>query len=150
MADLDDIRDGDNFGLNSPADTSKFYLKGMNSMSWGLKNRMSRIFNPGSDFAAIGTDPDEWWDGETFLPVMNAQMKEMAGLTQEILHVERVGVNDSFFQLGGHSLLATRLFSEIRTAFGIDLPLRTIFRMPTVAGLAVEIVQRIIEEDGEA
>ena len=45
MADLDDIRDGDNFGLNSPADTSKFYLKGMNSMSWGIKNRMSRIFN---------------------------------------------------------------------------------------------------------
>ena len=45
MADLDDIRDGDNFGLNTPADTSSFYLKGMNSMSWGIKNRMSRIFN---------------------------------------------------------------------------------------------------------
>ena len=45
MADLDDIRDGDNFGVNSPADTSKFYLKGMNSMPWGIKNRMSRIFN---------------------------------------------------------------------------------------------------------
>ena len=45
MADLDDIRDGDNFGLNRPADTSKFYLKGMNSMPWGIKNRMSRIFN---------------------------------------------------------------------------------------------------------
>ncbi len=45
MADLDDIRDGDNFGLNTPADTSNFYLKGMNSMSWGIKNRMSRIFN---------------------------------------------------------------------------------------------------------
>ncbi len=48
MADLDDIRDGDNFGLNTPADTSKFYLKGMNSASWGIKNRMSRIFNPKS------------------------------------------------------------------------------------------------------
>ncbi len=45
MADLDDIRDGDNFGLNTPADTSKFYLKGMNSTDWGVKNRMSRIFN---------------------------------------------------------------------------------------------------------
>jgi len=45
MADLDDIRDGDNFGLNTPADTSSFYLKGLNSASWGLKNRMSRIFN---------------------------------------------------------------------------------------------------------
>ena len=45
MADLDDIRDGDNFGLNTPADTSSFYLKGLNSMDWGLKNRLSRIFN---------------------------------------------------------------------------------------------------------
>ncbi len=45
MADLDDIRDGDNFGLNSPANTDSFYLKGLNSTSWGIKNRMSRIFN---------------------------------------------------------------------------------------------------------
>lgn len=45
MADLDDIRDGDNFGINKPADTSAFYLKGLNSMDWGLKNRISRIFN---------------------------------------------------------------------------------------------------------
>lgn len=45
MADLDDIRDGDNFGLNTPADTSAFYLKGMRNASWGIKNRMSRIFN---------------------------------------------------------------------------------------------------------
>lgn len=45
MADLDDIRDGDNFGLNTPADTSGFYLKGMAHTDWGVKNRMSRIFN---------------------------------------------------------------------------------------------------------
>ncbi len=45
MADLDDIRDGDNFGLSTPADTSAFYLKGMNHTDWGIKNRMSRIFN---------------------------------------------------------------------------------------------------------
>ncbi|MCL4111428.1 UNVERIFIED_CONTAM: hypothetical protein GTU68_024783 [Idotea baltica] len=45
MADLDDIRDGDNFGLNTPADTSSFYLKGLNNTDWGIKNRMARIFN---------------------------------------------------------------------------------------------------------
>jgi len=45
MADLDDIRDGDNFGLNTPADTSKYYLKGINNTDWGIKNRMARIFN---------------------------------------------------------------------------------------------------------
>ena len=48
MADLDDIRDGDNFGLNNPAATDAFYLKGMNSTDWGIKNRMSRIFRPSS------------------------------------------------------------------------------------------------------
>ena len=45
MADLDDIRDGDNFGLNTPATSSGFYLKGMDGADWGLKNRMARIFN---------------------------------------------------------------------------------------------------------
>lgn len=48
MADLDDIRDGDNFGLNSPATSAGFYLKGMDGADWGIKNRMSRIFNPKS------------------------------------------------------------------------------------------------------
>ncbi len=45
MADVDDIRDGKNFGIGVAAETKGFYLKGMNSMDWGLKNRMARIFN---------------------------------------------------------------------------------------------------------
>ena len=45
MADLDDIRDGKNFGLDVPASTEGFYLKGLNNTDWGLKNRLSRIFN---------------------------------------------------------------------------------------------------------
>lgn len=49
---------------------------------------MTRIFNPGPGFVAIGSDPDEWWDDQTFLPVMRAQMGEMAGVTFEIVHVE--------------------------------------------------------------
>lgn len=45
MADTDDIRDGQRFGLNTPASTEGFYLKGLNNTDWGLKNRLSRIFN---------------------------------------------------------------------------------------------------------
>ncbi len=45
MADLDDIRDGKNFGLGVAAKTEGFYLKGLNNSDWGLKNRLSRIFN---------------------------------------------------------------------------------------------------------
>lgn len=45
MADTDDIREGSRFGLDTPASTEGFYLKGVNNTDWGLKNRMSRIFN---------------------------------------------------------------------------------------------------------
>ena len=66
----------------------------------------------------------------------------LAAIWAEVLGVEQVGVYDHFFvELGGHSLLATRLISHIRDAFSIELPLRCLFEKPTVADLAVAIVQ---------
>ena len=46
MADLDDVKEGKDFGFGRPADTMGFYLKGCANYDWGMKNRMSRIFNP--------------------------------------------------------------------------------------------------------
>jgi len=48
MADIDDIRDGKNYGINTPQDKQGFFLKGNANYDWGMKNRMSRIFNPKS------------------------------------------------------------------------------------------------------
>ncbi|MFP2902243.1 phosphopantetheine-binding protein, partial [Corallococcus sp. 4LFB] len=54
----------------------------------------------------------------------------------EVLGVERVGAQDNFFDLGGHSLLATLMVARLREVFGVDLPLRTLFELRTLAALA--------------
>jgi acyl carrier protein len=69
----------------------------------------------------------------------------LAALWAEVLGLPRVGAHDSFFDLGGHSLLAVQLFARIEQQLGRLLPLATLFRAPTVAGLAA-----LLEEQGWA
>jgi amino acid adenylation domain-containing protein len=67
--------------------------------------------------------------------------QKLVALWSEVLGVLDPGIHDNFFELGGHSLLGTQLVSRIRSSFGIDLPLRSLFDAPTIAGLALEILQ---------
>jgi len=61
---------------------------------------------------------------------------KLATIWAEMLHVERVGRQDSFFELGGHSLLAVTLIERMRRQ-GLHVDVRTLFTTPTLAGLAV-------------
>ena len=46
MADLDDLREGCDFGLGVAAANNGFHVKGAENLPWGMKDRLSRIFNP--------------------------------------------------------------------------------------------------------
>ena len=70
----------------------------------------------------------------------------VAGIVSGLLGVSDPGVRENFFDLGGHSLVAARLAARLQEAFGVDVPLRTIFDRPTIAELAA-FVDRATELD---
>lgn len=88
----------------------------------------------------------------TFRPPRTPVEETVARVWERVLGVDRVGVDDHFFDLGGHSLLVTQAMARLRDAVGLDLPVRALFEAPTVAELAerVEAARRTggAEPDG--
>ncbi|MFI9722847.1 amino acid adenylation domain-containing protein [Streptomyces sp. NPDC052396] len=80
--------------------------------------------------------PEPEYTGAAYRAPRTAREETLAGLFAEVLGADRVGIDDGFFELGGHSLLATRLISRARAEMGIEIPIRKIFDLPTVAALA--------------
>jgi acyl carrier protein len=78
---------------------------------------------------------------EVFVAPRTPVEEVLAGIWAAVLGLEQVGIHDNFFELGGHSLKATQVMSRLRHTFQVELPLRTLFEMPTIAGLAEAIEQ---------
>jgi amino acid adenylation domain-containing protein len=92
------------------------------------------------DRAALPTPDDLRPDlQKAFVAPRNDTEKELATIWSTVLGVNEVGVHDNFFDLGGHSLLATQVVSRMRQAFQTEIPLASIFKLPTVAALAESI-----------
>ncbi|WP_068176505.1 non-ribosomal peptide synthetase [Mycobacterium sp. UM_CSW] len=89
------------------------------------------------DRAALPTP--EVSSGAEFREPASATERRVAELFAELLDRDRVGADDSFFDLGGHSLLATKLVASVRNAFGVDVGVREVFELATVARLAAHI-----------
>jgi amino acid adenylation domain-containing protein len=69
----------------------------------------------------------------------------IAKVWQEVLHLEKVGVNDNFFDLGGNSLLILQVNNKMRAIFQRDISVVTMFQNPTIYSLA-ECLSQTTEE----
>jgi len=65
MADLDGVRESKNFYTDIPQKTEGFFLKGSNSLDWGMKNRLARIFNPDSGHTVMLAIDHGYFQGPT-------------------------------------------------------------------------------------
>jgi acyl-CoA synthetase (AMP-forming)/AMP-acid ligase II/NADP-dependent 3-hydroxy acid dehydrogenase YdfG len=63
--------------------------------------------------------------------------QQILEIWREVLKNPQIGVLDNFFELGGHSLMATQVVARMQHVFQIDVPVRSLFENPTVAGLAL-------------
>ena len=74
-----------------------------------------------------------------YRPPRTGDEAALCGIFANILKMDRVGIDESFFELGGDSLLAMRLAGQARAILGVELPIRTIFEAHTAALLATRL-----------
>jgi NAD(P)-dependent dehydrogenase (short-subunit alcohol dehydrogenase family) len=92
------------------------------SISWAEPKEPRPIL--ASDFVAPGNETE----------------KAVAEIWQDLLGVEKVGVNDNFFELGGHSLLATQVIARLKMLYPVELSHAGLIEHPTVGALSQMIL----------
>ncbi|MBM4481591.1 hypothetical protein GS444_23290, partial [Rhodococcus hoagii] len=92
--------------------------------------KLDRRALPTPEFTSLTTE---------FRPPSTATERAVTEVFADVLGVDHVGIDDSFFDLGGNSIIATRIMSELQARLGRQLPLQTMFLDPTPSGLAKRI-----------
>ncbi|APR75501.1 Malonyl CoA-acyl carrier protein transacylase [Minicystis rosea] len=94
--------------------------------------KVDRQALPAPDLAAAGGDREAH-------AARGPLDEAIADIFADVLRLDRVGIDEGFFDLGGHSLLGTQVVARIRAAFGVEPPLRDLFEAPTPAALAARV-----------
>ncbi len=84
---------------------------------------------------------------EAYVTPKNKIEERLTEIFKEVLTVEKVGVNDDFFNLGGHSILAISLIAKINDEFLSSMDVSILFEDPTIAGLAEHVRNASDNED---
>ncbi|WP_413173260.1 non-ribosomal peptide synthetase [Anabaena azotica] len=73
---------------------------------------------------------------EKYEPPKTEIEQAIAQLWQQLLQIEKVGINDNFFDIGGHSLLLVQVHAKLQDMFTVDIAITTLFEHPTINSLA--------------
>ena len=99
----------------------------LDSLPLNANGKVDRRALPAPERAARPSAP--------YVPPLGDLQQRLAALWCEALGLDRVGVDDSFFDIGGHSLLAVQLVRKIEDQLGMPCTLSDLFQAPTIRGL---------------
>src|SRR5690606_18058357 len=89
-------------------------------------------------------------DGDSFAAPQTDLEKQIAGIWQEVVHAERVGLDDNFFDAGGNSLLLARLHHRLEVALGRRFPMVALLQHTTVRKQAQALTVSAAEAERQA
>jgi amino acid adenylation domain-containing protein len=81
-----------------------------------------------------------------YAPPETPVQETLTSVWREVLGVDRVGVDDDFFNLGGHSMLAVKMVARVRDALGLELALAQVFERPTIRELSGSVTRQMLGE----
>ncbi|MDY4303688.1 amino acid adenylation domain-containing protein, partial [Pseudomonas salmasensis] len=109
---------------------------------WMLLDQMPLSPNGKLDRKAL---PKSEAAGGEYVAPLTEREQQIATIWAEVLGVERVGLNDHFFERGGHSLMATQTVSRIRHGLGLDVGLKALFDQPVLGLFVHSLTQAHVE-----
>jgi amino acid adenylation domain-containing protein len=74
----------------------------------------------------------------------------LAEIWRQVLGVDRVGIDDDFFDLGGHSMLAVKMLAQVHDELGLELGLGAVFDHSTIRGLAGSLTAELLGDVSDA
>lgn len=94
-----------------------------------------------ADRRALPAPPNERLSAVPYVKPSTETERLIAGIWRDVLELEKVGVNDNFFDLGGHSLSMSQVYNRLLEEVSADVTLVDLFKYPTVRELARFLVE---------
>ena len=82
----------------------------------------------------------------TYVAPQSQLEQSIATIWQRVLHLQKMGIHDNFFDLGGHSLLLAEVHSQLRSLLHKEVSIVELFKYPTIRSLANYLSQKQSEQ----